>query len=326
MTEYIERGAQQVFRQPLALQNVDMRCFVLDADIAALQRLCDRFLGHVATEQELRVEPLSSKIVLAFADIEKATSLDPRDSQFGWLPEIDVAFWIPVALLTKRNDDWHVSDIAWFLPYVFVDNAWAMATGREIYGFPKELGMFSIPKENIPNDPFQVSARVLDDYSPDTKARDALLFEVRRNGQATPNQEPSWDDIDDLAGEIIRSVFGVGDVLSLLLREGIQIRDFGVNLYDHLRKTEVPMVFLKQFRDASDPKKACYQKLIYASADLDPHSVHNAGPLWGDYTLQLNDFASHPLAKDLGLRVGPNAIEEAFHLNFSFTMGLGKEL
>lgn len=323
---YIERGAQQVFRQPLTLQNADMRCFVLDADMAALEKLCDRYLNAVETKEPLKFVPLTAKVLLAFADIKKATSLDARDAQFGWLPEIDVAFWIPVAILSKHEGDWQLSDIAWFLPYVFVDNAWAVATGREIYGFPKEMGTFAIPKESIPNDPFQVSALVLDHFDPATEARNALLFEVTRNGPPAPDQVPTWEDVDDLAGEIIRSVFGLGDVLSLMWREGVEIRDFGVNIYDHLRKTQVPMVFLKQFRDAADPTVACYQKLIYATADLDPHSVHNAGPLWGDYTLRINDFSSHPIARDVGLNDGLNNIEEAFHLCFSFVMNAGREL
>ena len=46
----------------------------------------------------------------------------------------------------------------------------------------------------------------------------------------------------------------------------------------------------------------------------------------GDYTMDLADHDSHPIAAVLGLPVGRSHIDEAFHLTFSFTMEPGEEL
>ncbi len=323
---YIERGGQQVFRQPLLLQDVFMRAFVLDADREALQALCDRYLNAVTPPKDVRFIPLVDKAMLVFAEIAQATSLDRRDGHFGWLPEIDVAFWVPVAMLERRDGDYEVADIAWFLPYVFVDNAWAMATGREIYGFQKELARFQIPDGTSPSETFAVKSLVLDPYHPDTQAREETLFEVRREGGSEPGEERIFDDLADAAAEWLGAVFGASDVVSLLWREGVATRTLSVNLLSHLRHGQVPMVFLKQFRDCSDPQRACYRRLIRANADLDEASFAGAGPMWGDYTLSLNDYASHPIARELGLKVGPNHIDTAFWARYGFTMHAGREL
>ncbi len=323
---YIERGGQQVFRQPLKLTDVYMRNFVLDAERGALQNLCDKFLNSTASRDDVRYVPLASKVVLAFAEIGHATSLDQRDRQFGWLPEIDVAFWVPVAMLQRDGNDYRISDIAWFLPYVFVDNPWAMATGREIYGFSKELGRFEIPSGSDPARPFRVNTMVLDPHTPDTRAREETILEVQGEGAAEADGHRSWDDVVDVFQELVGTVFGAADLFSLFWHEGVNVQELTVNLYERLRRSEVPLVFLKQFRDVSNPQRACYRKLIRACADLDDGSITGAGPMWGDYTLMLNDYASHPIARDLGLNVGANRIDEAFWARYAFTMKTGEEL
>ena len=85
-------------------------------------------------------------------------------------------------------------------------------------------------------------------------------------------------------------------------------------------------MFLKQFRDAADPRRACYQQLIKATGNVKPTSFAGGGWMMGDYTMDLADHDSHPIAADLGLPVGRSHIDEAFHLTFSFTMEPGEEL
>ena len=46
--------------------------------------------------------------------------------------ETDVAFWVPVVGGQRVGGVFIAETVAWFLPCVFVNNAWASATGREI--------------------------------------------------------------------------------------------------------------------------------------------------------------------------------------------------
>jgi uncharacterized protein with NAD-binding domain and iron-sulfur cluster len=322
---YIERGGEQVFRQPLVLYGASLNAFMLDADMTALEKLCDERLNGPAAGR-LRYIPLTSKVALVFANIAKASSTDPHDAVKGWIPEIDVAFWIPL-LVTEPDGrgGWEVRDVRWWLPYVFVDNAWAMATGREIYGFAKQLGEFNIPSD-AEHGAYTVSTTVLDPFHPDTRARMRQIVSVRKNDSGSTGIAKIFDELGDAGGELIRTVFDGKESLEVLVRRGVDPIKLPLNLLDYLKDGKAPMVFLKQFRAAGDPTRACYQRLIHAAANIIDDGFDGGGLMLGDYTLTLADFASQPIARDLGLKVGDNHIDDAYWVKFSFVMEEGTEV
>ena len=55
----------------------------------------------------------------------------------------------------------------------------------------------------------------------------------------------------------------------------------------------------KQFRDAADPNRACYQSVV--SSPLQITKIHGGGPLLGDYWLRISRCESHQIVADLGL-------------------------
>jgi hypothetical protein len=262
---------------------------------------------------------------LAFAAIDRATSADARDSQLGWISEIDVAFWVPLAVLEVERGRWQLCDVAWHLPYVFVDNPWAMATGREIYGFHKQLGQFAIPSRNG-DGAYSVSALVLPEHAPESRAETRTVLEVRRQLGSGAAEPTVWSELGEAARELRQAVFGAAELLDVVDHLSVDGLSLAVNLLDYAREGKVPMVFLKQLRDAADPTRACYQRIVEACANMHEGSFRGAGPLLGDYRLSLADWASHPIARELGLRVGDNPIAAALWTKFSFTMEPGEEL
>jgi hypothetical protein len=59
------------------------------------------------------------------------------------------------------------------------------------------------------------------------------------------------------------------------------------------------MVFLKQFRDVGDPRRACYQTIV--SADARVTTYRAGGVLDGPFEVQIARLDSHPIIEDLGL-------------------------
>lgn len=118
--EYIARGGDLVMAPPLKLDGATMYSFVVPADLAALQAICDQQLNVVAGAGTYK--PLLPMVAIVCANITDSYSTVPPDSEKGWMSERDFGVWIPVVRDGK---------IGWYLPYVFVDNVAAMLTGRE---------------------------------------------------------------------------------------------------------------------------------------------------------------------------------------------------
>src|SRR5690606_4295711 len=122
----------------------------------------------------------------------------------------------------------------WFLPYVFVDVPMTMTTGREVYGYPKELAYLTWPAGD--DDPLVLRAEtmVLPIYAKDTKLVRKPILEVRRTSATA-----------SLAGRLGAAFEGLAGALEHL---GVELdHELGGGLESILSKLEIPMVFLKQF-------------------------------------------------------------------------------
>ena len=90
------------------------------------------------------------------------------------------------------------------------------------------------------------------------------------------------------------------------------------------------MVFLKQYRDAADPTRACYQAVVEATAARRGPPRETA-LLSGDLLVKVRREGG--LAESLGLSGGAGGAEMAevralatFYMDFDFTLGPGQVL
>lgn len=291
---FVQPGGAQTYPQPLKLEDCQLFSFVLSADQAALGRLCDRYLNGPA-QGEAQFVPLASCALLVVAMIDKIScEALPPDQQF-YIKETDIAFWIPVLRGRTEGGVFLCESLDWFLPYVFVDNSWAVASGREIYGYPKALASFQLPQTGNP-DRFAVDTLVVKKFGPDVPATWQRLFEVEREG--------------GMAGTAVarsfESLAEAGKALLTRLTDGLPFPVPGIGiaseLLDFVVHGTIPLVFLKQFRDARGGSSACYQAVVEAPAQLEFDSIRNINELADAYRVTVHSFASHPIVKELGLR------------------------
>jgi hypothetical protein len=83
----------------------------------------------------------------------------------------------------------------------------------------------------------------------------------------------------------------------------------------------VPMVFLKQFRDATDPTKACYQAVIEAPAHL---QKWYGGGFVKPHDIAITPADSHPIAAECGLAGANIRSDVGFWTQMDFIMQPGK--
>ncbi len=314
---YIQRGGEQAFAPPFEQTGTKLKGWLLPADLAAQQATVDRYLNApMGGQSGFTYRALMPAVLFAIAPIAATRSLTEPDSGYGYTPETDVAFWMLVGRGHESGGSWHLDALLWFLPYVFVDVPMTMATGREVYGYPKELAYLTWPAG--PNDALVLRAEtmVLPVYSPDTKLVRAPIIEVKRT-----SGEPSL--LEGLGAELgsLTAAFA-----HLGLKEDAEVVKA---LASSLLKLEVPMVFLKQFRDVIDPLAACYQTIIESPARVSSFPI--GWPTLREVAITIYDYASHPIASELGLGTPENGaltltIPIGVEVHFDFIVELGVQM
>ena len=130
---YVKDGNLYDGLGPVQLDGVTMHNFCLPADGTKLQAWLDKtFLASKGVKYRV----LGDRVFLGIAEISKLYLLNENPSR-GWTSEIDITIWI---LAQREGDDGFA--LRWIPAYLFVDSGPALCTGREVWGFPKQLGRF----------------------------------------------------------------------------------------------------------------------------------------------------------------------------------------
>jgi len=306
---FVDRGGELVARPPFLQENTHLRCFFLEAKRGKLQSVCDQVFNQ-PTRGALNFRPLSNAILLTFAKIDRIYSMYGSDSERGAMPEIDVAFWLP--LLSEREGKIHLS---WYMPYIFVDNPFAMATGREVYGFSKTIAQFQIPEKFSSTDSYWVETLAMERFQADSRSKPMRVLEVVQtgNGRRRNAAQPL-----DTVRSLYTMLAGEKENLSTQFT-------LGWHHFQNIVKTqEVQMVFLRQLRDIRNPAVASYQEIIEAPSRV--ARVHQGGFLPGSFELRLTTNASFPIAEELGLDPERNPVKGACWMDFDFFLDVGQTL
>ena len=303
---FVEHGGEIACRHPADAINTRMYGFVVNGDRELLDRYCEVMFNRPSAGTE-HWRAAGGEVLLNFVDIPTMGSTDLLDRRLGVCAEREAAIWFPV--VDTRRDRF-----AWAVPYMFVDSALALAGGREVYGFPKQMGTLDIPRSSTPPRSLSVSSVTLPTHSPDSVAADHPVITVRREGAAT-TLSPPWDHPVQALGEIGRAVLGaVGDTRNV----APEALFFGQMVEENL-----PMLLLKQFRDAHQQGAACYQAVL--TVDMAVTFFRTGGMLPNDYTITFADLSGEPMSRELGV---PSTCSPrlAFWLEFDFLVRLGNIL
>jgi hypothetical protein len=352
LPDYVERGGEQVWRPPATARQVDLYGFVLSADQAAIDRMLLHDLVHPSAGA-VDYRCAHPNVVVTFGEIGRESSLDPVDSKRGYISEREVSIWCLVA------DPVAGGRLLWYLPYIFTDSEQTVATGREIFGYPKQLGYFD---DNFPavlgpgGGATAVQALAIHPFAPNSAALKREMISVtRKPGAGTLPAQPSITDELELffpggfpidhsrpsanpppAAATITPVQApppaaaraappwLKGVLNAIQGRTLTTapRDLIVDMVN-----DTTLVFLKQFRDVSCSTKACYQAVVEAPIAFDPVGASYASLDPGLFQLTLQSWDSDPIAEELGIPVGqPVVPQAAFHANFGFDIQLGLEV
>lgn len=293
---------------PFLAEQARIYGFLLPADRDALSDLCERTFAN-PSGGEVRCEPLFGCVLLTFTRIGRLHAEFPPYGDVGWASETEATFWV----LAPRMRSFLPIRWTFFAPYIFVDLPWAISQGREIYGFPKETGRFDAPSAarwfDDPDGPqadrFTLDAFATRRFSPHSQFEMLRVLEVERTGRDESPRTHSWPRYEDASA----GLHHVAKQHSLARSAFASLP----TLWPPVGHT----ILLKQFPSTEDGRVACHQAIIEAGIEL--RKFHGSGLLRGTYTLRLNDLASHPIARDLGLGSDTEALA-AYWMDLDFAL------
>jgi uncharacterized protein with NAD-binding domain and iron-sulfur cluster len=310
---------------PYMQKDATLAAFLLKSDQQQLQKLCDTYL-NIPGQNQFHYQAILPFSMLVYARMQ-ISSLDSQDKNIGTANEGDVGFWVPVAATKLASDGktYVIDHLAWFLPYLFVDDEGAVITGREVYGFRKNPAIFHNP-QTITDPTFSVDVAGFKTFKVDgVKTLQPLLevCAVATNPESPSQPTQSWKNSTEALQGILNLINqSATDTDRLTVDKWTIMSDF-LDSY----KKGVQMVFLKQTPFVGNTRQASYQAIVEAPAVTT--AFHGGGLLTTNYQLILHDLASQPIASELGITVGSEGIVDIIAsawLNIDFVQEHGVEI
>jgi len=317
IARYIQRSGDTSFSPPFEFIDVQAHLFFLDASQAALQRLADAVFNQPSGGAVRYVAPVG-KILLACCDIGRSRPLAGPGSQYGYVAEQNLSFWIPLfAVSQPGRRDLRPIRVVWYQPYTFVNQDWAPSTGREVYGFGKSLAEISFSGSAAATPHFSVAG-----LSPRQGASQVVPVELVRvfdNQQQAYAYGRQWQPGEGLqaAQHLIDMTFESDQGTTLYAG-----RELRYDLNELAPLTNLTLVFLKQFRDADAGDEACYQGIIEAVAR--PSNFSGGSILTNEFKVEVESTELHPFESDFGWDGNRRSARAAVRLGFDFIMQRGR--
>jgi uncharacterized protein with NAD-binding domain and iron-sulfur cluster len=288
---YVEFGGRATSPGPFLSEGGRLRGFVLEGDGEKIADLVHRTLNAPAGRAN-DYRAVGSRVLLLIGGFERVSSMTPPFDRWGTVHEVIAAFWVPVVAGKDWGDVFVAERVGLAVPYIFVDNPMSYLGGRETYGYVKTMGRFDPPGG--------VGERMLvqtfggnfgrdegADWHPFLEITPAGGAGARRDGESI---ERPTDLVDNLAGNPLdRQADGE------ILLPGMRLTR---SVVEDLLAGSFRQVFLKQFRDAADGGRACYQSVIEA-----PIEVLGGGmrPSDRDWNVRIHALDSHPIGQEMGV-------------------------
>lgn len=285
--------------------------FAIKADASAMQTLVDAQLNAPTGGAGPSYRVLGSHMLISMLDADRLTT---PTQEVGYVPDQECGLWIPLIVWPSGG----LPRIVFWMPYIFINSSAGMCTGREVWGYPKEISSFVIPRHPDTADAFVVNATIFRTLDTRTLGTfEPIIRIARTSGDPAPGfVAGAWSGFAEAAKAVAKELAESGVHFSVHgVEEGIALAELGLSM-------NVPLANLKQFRDSLDPTRACYQAIVEAPIRMD--SFGGGWFLPGTYTLEITPCESHQIVRDFGLAGSVVPVEFAFWMRMGFSAMPGK--
>lgn len=306
---YVDYGAMVNTNVPFSCKDTRLFGFLLEGDMDKIKALCHKVLTE-PSQGAVEYVPLTHYVLLAYADVGAVSSINPPWNRVGSVNERQVATWVLTAAVKREAGLLVAQRLAWFVPYIIVDNPASLTGGREVYGYPKSFGWFDLQGEDVLE---QLHVDIFGgDFGPDKQAGRHRLMELQgidtAGGAKVKNE---WQSIGEAHDEVKEILWDLED--GEIVVPGLNLAK---DLFEDMRKHEILQVFLKQFRSSTSSPSACFQNINEVRSQV---TRFGGASLLNKYNFTLHALDSHPLSKDLGIK--SQEVSLSYRVDMDFTQG-----
>jgi hypothetical protein len=299
---YIYFGGNGIPAPPYKFTDATLWSFLMFGDEARITAFLDRTL-NAATKPGRFAPVLGNAVLLLQIRAKSLTSTIAPYDGYGTMAETDIGLWLPVRDTQDKR-------LYLYPAYLFVDNWLALAAGREVYGFPKTFAAIDDhPRALV------LTTLAVETYAPDAVWQPSALFQlVPRPEQAAPILTGSGVTLTRGATDVLEHQAGdpalTEQVRATFRRAASLLPDLG------------GFALLRQFRDPTNSAGASERSVVAVMPH--PGLPQAIGTFTqSQFAFILNDYASQPIAADLGLTIGTQCCWPIFWADLDFTLPLG---
>ena len=302
-------AATQPIIGPFHFPDVTVQVYPLLADRNKLARFVDQTWNALFEASPkpapMRLELMSSYVFMVVSVIgDKFGTMSSKNNNIGWWADREIAFCVPVKWW--RGDK--LISVALIEPFVFANKGRAVCTDREVNGRNSFAANIESADDVWMDAGGPVGARRLLHVSTE-------FFTALNQGQKAEQQTLlEIDERDALPAEDIEGWRAIADNWGVALAEDLKRRTAlwasdrtriaaaqSLALEPLARAATCNRLTLKQYRDASEMNRACYQAVVQTERAIT--RVHDIGELQRPVHVWLHQLPTHPLVDALGLKV-----------------------
>jgi hypothetical protein len=298
-------AATQPICGPFTFPDVTQQVFPLLADRAQLERFVESYANAPLSSTGLRFEPFGSYVYMqvnVFGD--QLGTMWSSTNNIGWWAEREVIFSVPV----KWYKDGELVSLALLTPFVYANNGRAVITDREVNGRPSVAATIERPPDawltrSGPAEPrtmLRLAAEVFPALNLRQKAEHRTLLEIDGHDVLPYNADVGWRMVAQTWGrQLVDDLKRKAYERARRRREVDDAKALAFELFAH--GLPVNSVVFKQYRDAADVDRACYQAAVHTTRSIT--SIYDMREIEQAVHVRIRQFPGHPIVEALGLVV-----------------------
>ncbi len=299
---------------PYKFKKLEIRSFPLVSCPDKLQKLVDQL--NIAPPEVCEFRAVGN---LVYMQLAVYPYLESESDPEGWFEENELSFNILVACGKRVNGVFVASSLAYYFPFIYVDNDWAIATGREVFGYNKVASKMHFGAEGD-RELFHLKTLALPVERATERARRVKLVSILET-ETLSGWRKIFSEVKGAIAELGDLAFGPGGLVS---NPTLGVID---SLVKTFAKQKVGIVSLKQFRDAAQPDRACYQAIVSTEFHID--KWYQCAALPGKFAARILREDSMPIVEAFGLKVNEDGLietQQPFVMTYDTTVTTGTNL